>query len=65
MKRKESTFQKTYYTSTAEQYDDMHIAQHDEHYFALNFMVSMLDILEVKSILDVGAGTGRAMIFIT
>lgn len=56
--------QQKYYSETAGKYDEMHVCDHDEHAFALSFLVSVLDFLEVKSILDVGAGTGRAVLYI-
>jgi ubiquinone/menaquinone biosynthesis C-methylase UbiE len=40
----------------------MHVAEFDEHGFALQFMISVLEHLGVRSILDVGCGTGRALI---
>lgn len=56
--------QRQYYQDTSAQYDNMHITRNDEHFFALSFMVGMLDFLNVKSILDIGAGTGRAIQYI-
>lgn len=56
--------QKDYYKTSALSYDEMHLSSKDEHYFSLHFILGMLDFLEVKSILDVGSGTGRALNFI-
>jgi ubiquinone/menaquinone biosynthesis C-methylase UbiE len=56
--------QRQYYAQTAHQYDDMHVCQDDEHFFALSFLVGMLDYLKIESILDVGSGTGRAISYI-
>lgn len=56
--------QQGYYRDTAENYDKMHLAHNDEHYFALNFILGMFDFLDVKSVLDIGSGTGRAIEFI-
>lgn len=56
--------QRAYYASTAQRYDEMHVCEGDEHYFALSFMLSMLDFLEIRSVLDVGAGTGRTVQYI-
>ena len=53
--------QRAYYAATAARYDEMHLHERDEHYFALNFMVSVLDYLGVHSVLDIGSGTGRAL----
>lgn len=57
----ESKLQKKYYKDTAEKYDKMHLTKKDEHYFALNIMLGMLDFLDIKSILDIGSGTGRVL----
>jgi len=53
--------QRSYYATTAEQYDEMHVAEADEHYFALAFLDGAIDFLQAKSVLDLGAGTGRAV----
>ncbi len=56
--------QKRYYAETAATYEQWHMAEKDEHYFALSFLLGMIDYYEIKSILDVGAGTGRSMLFL-
>ena len=53
--------QRAYYAATAANYDDMHLHADDEHHLALRFMISMLPQLGVRSILDVGSGTGRGL----
>lgn len=60
---KETETQRKYYAETAMRYDEMHLDD-DEHTFALSFMLSMLDRLKVRSVLDIGSGTGRAPLFI-
>lgn len=60
----ESDIQRHYYSSTASEYDRMHGDPKDEHGFALAFLVSMIDFFEISSVLDVGAGTGRAVQFL-
>jgi ubiquinone/menaquinone biosynthesis C-methylase UbiE len=57
----EIQIQRQYYADTASQYDQMHVCEGDEHFFALSFLVGMIDYLQVKSILDIGSGTGRAI----
>jgi ubiquinone/menaquinone biosynthesis C-methylase UbiE len=57
----EVDIQRQYYAKTAQQYDGMHVCEGDEHFFALSFLIGMLDYLNVKSILDIGSGTGRAI----
>jgi ubiquinone/menaquinone biosynthesis C-methylase UbiE len=53
--------QRDYYHQTASKYDKMHLHEDDEHYFALHFMSSMIELHGIRSILDVGAGTGRTV----
>jgi SAM-dependent methyltransferase len=60
----EADVQKRYYAQTAHHYDDMHASSKDEHYFALSVLVGLLDYLEIRSILDVGSGTGRAVAYL-
>ena len=54
--------QRIYYANTAQEYDQMHFNQSEGHGFALQFMISVLEQLCIQSILDVGSGTGRALI---
>ena len=58
----EVEIQRNYYAKTADLYNQMHIYnKDDEHNFALSFMIAALDYLKIKSILDIGSGTGRAI----
>src|SRR5512135_2056687 len=52
------TLQRDYYARTAAQYETMH----DEHALAFAFMRAAIDLLAIRSVLDVGAGTGRAVL---
>ncbi len=54
--------QRDYYARTAGRYDEIHLDESGEHYFALRFMISMVGFLGIESILDVGSGTGRCLI---
>jgi len=54
--------QRAYYADTAHRYDEMHVHENDEHYFALRFMISVAEHLGIRSILDIGCGTGRALL---
>jgi len=54
--------QRAYYAHTAAAYDDMHVREDDEHGFALSFLISAVGQFGIRSILDVGCGTGRALI---
>ena len=53
--------QRQYYAETATRYEAVHLHDRDEHTFALNFLVAGLDFYGIKSVLDVGSGTGRAI----
>ena len=60
----EIRMQKLYYAETARHYNSMHVDERDEHFFALSFLVAAIDYLQVRSILDIGSGTGRAILYI-
>lgn len=53
--------QARYYAETAADYDDSHVHGGDEHYRALLFISALIRELQIESILDVGAGTGRGV----
>jgi ubiquinone/menaquinone biosynthesis C-methylase UbiE len=57
--------QQDYYAKTSAVFDEMHACGAGEHDFALAFMVAMVDHLGIQSVLDVGAGTGRALLHLT
>lgn len=59
-KIKEVEMQRRYYAQTASDYDAMH-ANEAEHLLALSLLIASFDYLGVKSILDIGSGTGRAI----
>lgn len=54
--------QQARYTRVAAEYDSLHADT--EHIVGLSFLAGMLDFAKVTSVLDVGAGTGRAMRFL-
>jgi ubiquinone/menaquinone biosynthesis C-methylase UbiE len=56
------SIQRDYYRRTAPRYDAQHTETTGEHDFALAFMESMIGFLEVRSLLDIGSGTGRALL---
>lgn len=60
----EVELQRRYYAQTADRYDQMHVADKDEQAFALSMLVGLLDFLEINSVLDIGAGTGRVNMFL-
>lgn len=53
-----------YYTATAADYEKAHVSAGDEHFVALEYMLGLFRTLSVSSVLDVGAGTGRACEFL-
>jgi ubiquinone/menaquinone biosynthesis C-methylase UbiE len=54
--------QREYYARTADHYDAMHITDDDEHGIALASFAGLAKLFGVESVLDVGAGTGRALL---
>ena len=57
----EVNLQRQYYADTAAKYDAMQISEQDEHQFALAILSAMIEFHDIKSVLDVGSGTGRAL----
>ncbi len=56
------TRQRAYYEATADSYDAAH--EEREHIVALHLIAGCIELAGVKNVLDVGAGTGRAMRFL-
>ena len=61
-RQQEIDIQRAYYAETAHRYDDTHVNHEGEHDFALRFLVAAVQHLGIRSILDVGSGTGRVLI---
>jgi len=53
--------QRKYYAETAQDYDAMQLGPQDEHQFALSVLSAMIEYHGIRSVLDVGSGTGRAL----
>jgi SAM-dependent methyltransferase len=53
--------QQRYYTETAASYDAMHGHADDGHDAALRFISALVEEFQIRSVLDVGCGTGRAL----
>lgn len=53
--------QREYYTETASQYESMHAQEGAGDAECLKLVISMLRLLEVGSLLDVGSATGRGL----
>jgi ubiquinone/menaquinone biosynthesis C-methylase UbiE len=64
MTRWDSRIQRDYYEATAADYDSMHVSHGDEHYFALAVLAGLIEFLEAQTLLDVGSGTGRALLYL-
>jgi len=60
----EIELQRSYYARTAGDYEDLHVHQDDEHYFALAWLVSIISHYGFCSVLDVGSGTGRCLSYL-
>jgi len=58
----EELLQRSYYASTADIYDGMHISAKDEHSLALAILGALVKFHGFESVLDVGSGTGRALL---
>ncbi len=62
----EVSLQRAYYRDIAGRYDSFHIDAHDrrrlgEHDLAAAFMTGVIPLLGIRSVLDIGAGTGRTL----
>lgn len=53
--------QADYYEQTATTYDEAHLAPGDEHFIALEYIAGLCTTVQAATVLDVGAGTGRAL----
>jgi ubiquinone/menaquinone biosynthesis C-methylase UbiE len=58
----ETDIQRAYYGRTADEYDAAHVDTPDEHTLALALLTGIVDPYGIKSVLDVGAGTGRVFL---
>jgi ubiquinone/menaquinone biosynthesis C-methylase UbiE len=53
--------QRKYYTDTAARYDSMHVHEGSTDTSVSKFVHAFLPMLQARSVLDVGTGTGRGM----
>lgn len=59
----ESDIQRKYYASTAHKYNAMHGEDEQAIMFSMHAMFGMLPYLNANSVLDIGSGTGRTILF--
>jgi len=58
---KDVQIQRQYYRDTAAHYDAMHAGEGDDDPINLRLVFALLRMMEARTVLDVGAGTGRAI----
>ena len=61
-----ASLQRAYYRDIADRYDSFHVDVNDsrrlgEHDLAAAFMTGVIPLLGIRSVLDIGAGTGRTL----
>lgn len=61
---REIELQRDYYARTANSYEGLHVQEGDEHFFALAWLAALIRYYGFRSVLDVGSGTGRALIYL-
>lgn len=61
---REVELQRGYYARTADVYEELHIQDDDEHFFALVWLAALIARYDFRSVLDVGSGTGRGLIYL-
>ncbi len=61
---KEIEIQRQYYAQTAISYDEMHLDKDQEHVLALHLLAGYIQFYQIRSVLDVGAGTGRTVLWL-
>lgn len=60
----EDLYKREYYDGFAAKFDSFNIKERDEHYMALGALEGLLHYLGARSLLDVGSGTGRALLYL-
>jgi SAM-dependent methyltransferase len=53
--------QQEFYAATSHTYDEKYVKPGDEHFVALSLISALIDGYRYRSVLDVGAGTGRGV----
>src|SRR6202040_3955089 len=53
--------QRQYYTDTVDEYDTAHAGEGADNPLTLRLLLGFLRMIEARTVLDIGAGTGRAI----
>lgn len=61
---KEFEIQQAYYAKTASIYNEMHAGEEQDQTLALAFLASYINLTECKSVLDIGSGTGKKLLWL-
>lgn len=64
MNNKSDIILKDYYSKTAKVYDNLQLHLDDEHYNALKLLLGFIINDNYRTILDIGSGTGRALLYL-
>ncbi len=56
--------QTQYYISAGARYDEQQVHPMDEHANALGWVATLIDQRQYRSVLDIGSGTGRALLYL-
>jgi SAM-dependent methyltransferase len=56
--------QTQYYIRTGAQYDEQQVHPMDEHANALGWLATLIDQRQYRSVLDIGSGTGRELLYL-
>ena len=62
MAKSAAEVQQNYYAETSHKYDEIHQHDRDEHGLGFAYMMAMIDFFDIGSVLDVGSGTGFALL---
>ena len=60
----EVAIQRAYYARTASAYNEMHVREGGEHNLALLLLSALIEQRRITSLLDIGSGTGRALLYL-
>ncbi|MFB8790588.1 MAG: methyltransferase domain-containing protein [Potamolinea sp.] len=61
---KEFAIQQDYYAKNASIYNEMYAGEEQEQTLPLSFLASYIDLANCQSLLDIGSGTGRKLLWI-